>query len=221
VPGHKKEVLMRAHHAIVIRQITLAFLLLYFAAAGLGATGTTGSAQLGIARANPSGAFSLSASIPANIPQGTLNVVASGVTSHLSSSAPITIGALPAGLTLSSWSVRAGDTVGVLGKGFIPGETVSIQLTGGSLTPLTLATVVANTQGSFSIAKLVIPTLVPAGSFTLTASGQTSGRACVQESADRTGGSSSGTDSQYSRHRACHGHAIPGQSRWIGATGGK
>lgn len=137
------------------------------------------SARLGTTQANAAGSFSLHAIVPANTPQGTLNAVATGAASHISSTAPITIGSLPAGLTIGSGSVKAGETLSVSGKGFIPGETISIRLTGGTLTPLTLVTVVANISGSFSIDKLVIPSLVPSGAFTLTASGQTSGRSAT------------------------------------------
>ncbi len=137
------------------------------------------SAKLGTVRANAAGSFSLNTSVPANTPQGTDSAVATGASSHLSSTAQIAIGSLPAVLSLGSSSIKAGDALSVSGKGYIPGETVSIQLTGGTLPALTLAAVVANTGGAFSIAKLVIPTLVPSGSLTLTAFGHTSGRSAT------------------------------------------
>jgi len=134
------------------------------------------SAKLGTAHANAVGAISLNATVPANTPEGTDSVVATGGTSHLSATAQIAIGALPASLAIGSGSVKAGATISVSGKGFIPGETISIQLSGGTLTPLTVAIVVANTGGTFSLSALLIPTLVPSGTFTLIALGQSSGR---------------------------------------------
>ena len=90
------------------------------------------SAKLGTTRANSAGVFTMHATVPANTPEGTLSVVATGLTSHLSSTAQIAVGALPAILTIGSGSVKAGDTLSVSGKGFIPGETISVRLTGGS-----------------------------------------------------------------------------------------
>jgi hypothetical protein len=135
--------------------------------------------RLGTATATATGTFSLGATMPLNTPDGIVSVVASGAKSHLSSTTQISISALPATLSLGSASVKAGATISVSGTGFIPGETISLRLTGGSLTAFTLISVVASTSGTFAIATLLIPAYVPSGAFTLSAAGQTSGRSAA------------------------------------------
>ena len=138
------------------------------------------SIHLGSAVANSAGRFVLTdVLIPANTPQGTVSVVATGSTSKLSATAQIKIGAKAANLTPTTTTLTAGDTLGLKGDGFIPGETVSIVLSGTKISPLTLVTLIVGTDGTFSIDKLTIPLSVPAGTYTLTASGQTSGRATM------------------------------------------
>ncbi|HVA88866.1 MAG TPA: DUF5719 family protein [Chloroflexota bacterium] len=137
------------------------------------------SAQLGTARVNAAGNFALSAVIPANTPQGTVSVVATGMTSHLSATKPIAVGALPATLQITGSPIKAGATVSVAGTGFIPGEGVTFLLHGGKLNSLTLGSVVADTAGKVAAAHLVIPSLVPAGSYSVIAYGQTSGRSAT------------------------------------------
>ncbi|MGH2346000.1 MAG: hypothetical protein ACRDG4_12290, partial [Chloroflexota bacterium] len=70
----------------------------------------------------------------------------------------------------------AGGTVSVSGSGFIPGETITLQLRGGKIAALNLGVVAAGTTGSFAVSRLVVPSLVPAGTYKVVAFGQTSGR---------------------------------------------
>ena len=136
------------------------------------------SARLGTAHVTANGAFTLSAVVPTNTPQGTVSVVATGTTSHLSVSHPIAIGALPATLRITG-TVKAGATVSVAGTGFIPGEAVTFQLHGGKISSLALGSVIADTAGKVAVAHLVIPSLVPAGTYSVIAYGQTSGRSAT------------------------------------------
>ncbi|HEY8282848.1 MAG TPA: DUF5719 family protein [Chloroflexota bacterium] len=136
------------------------------------------SARLGTAHVHANGDFSLSVVVPANTPQGTVSVVATGTTSHLSVSHPISVGALPATLKTSG-TVKAGGTVAVAGTGFIPGEAVNFQLRGGKISSLALGSVIADTAGKVTVAHLVIPSLVPAGTYSMVAYGQTSGRSAT------------------------------------------
>ncbi|MDB5077110.1 MAG: hypothetical protein JWO42_3289 [Chloroflexi bacterium] len=135
------------------------------------------SARLAVARAGANGAFTLnSVIIPKNTPEGIVSVVATGLKSHLSATTQIKILAVAATLTVAPNPVTAGNTVHLQGTNFIPGETVTIQLTGGKLPAVTLGNVIANTSGSIGVAKLVIPSFLPSARYTLTAFGQTSGR---------------------------------------------
>jgi hypothetical protein len=137
------------------------------------------STMLGTARANQAGRFTHATTIPANTPEGTVSIVASGDTSRLSATAPLKMGARPARLVLSTNTLKAGDTVRISATGFIPGETVSIVLSGGKISPLTLTTAVVGTAGSFSIAGVRIPASILAGSYRLAAAGQVSGRSAT------------------------------------------
>jgi len=137
------------------------------------------SARLGATHVHSNGDFSLSAVIPATTPQGTVSVVATGSTSRLSVTRQISIGALAAVLHLGDHSVKAGAAVSVSGSGFIPGETITLLLKGGKVASLNLGLVVAGTTGSFSVSRLIIPSLVPSGSYSVIAFGQTSGRSAT------------------------------------------
>ncbi len=135
------------------------------------------STRLGTAQVGTAGTFTLSnARIPLNTPAGAVSLVATGVTSHLSAIAQVTVQPLPATLTARPNPVSAGSAIGVGGTGFVPGETVVVQLSNGPLPQLTLTSVIAGVSGSFSISKLVIPTIVPASKYVLSAFGQVSGR---------------------------------------------
>jgi hypothetical protein len=134
------------------------------------------SARLGETHVRSSGTFSLSAKIPSATPQGTVSVVATGSTSRLSVTRQISIGALAALLHLGDHSIKAGAAVRVSGSGFIPGETITLLLKGGKIASLNLGLVVAGTTGSFAISRLIIPSLVPSGPYSVVAFGQTSGR---------------------------------------------
>ena len=135
------------------------------------------STRIGGGRANQAGSISLKGLlIPANTPESTVSLVATGASSRLSASAGLKIGSRPANLTLSPDSLKAGDALALRGHGFIPGETVTVVLSGGKLPPVTLGTALAGTDGSFGIAKLAVPAFVPAGQYGLKAIGQASGR---------------------------------------------
>jgi hypothetical protein len=141
---------------------------------------------LGTATVRADGTFTTSATIPATTPQGASAVVVTGNTSHLSASASLTIGAPPVTLTLSPTSVTAGNPVALTGTGFVPGETVGIQISpftpGGPIhgpsqaAPIALRPVIAGTTGSFSIDALTIPATLAGSTYVVTAAGQTSGR---------------------------------------------
>jgi len=139
------------------------------------------SARLGATHVRSNGTFSLSAKIPAATPQGTVSVVATGSTSRLSATRQISIGALAALLHLGDHTVKAGAAVSASGSGFIPGETITLLLKGGKVASLNLGLVVAGTTGSFAVSRLIIPSLVPSGTYTVIASGQTSGRSATAD----------------------------------------
>lgn len=135
------------------------------------------SARLGTAQVDQSGNFSLTkVAVPANTPEGSVSVVATGASSKLSATAALKIGSRPVTLTLAQTSAKAGESLNVGGKGFIPGETVTLILSGGKLSAVTLATIVVGTDGSFSQNGVIVPSFVPAGTYALVASGQASGR---------------------------------------------
>jgi len=135
------------------------------------------STRIGTTQVNQAGSFSLKGvAIPANTPESTVSLVATGANSRLSASAQLKIGSRPANLTLTPDSIKAGGTLALRGHGFIPGETVTVVLSGGKLPPVTLGTALAGTDGSFGLGQLVVPTFVPAGQYSLKAIGQASGR---------------------------------------------
>jgi len=135
------------------------------------------STRLGTAQVKTDGTFSIAAlTLPQNTPEGTVSLVATGTTSHLSASAQLKAGALPASVTLTPGTITAGGTLGVHATGFIPGETVTVGLVGSNLAAVTLLSAIAGTNGSVAIATLTVPSYVPAGSYQVVVSGQTSGR---------------------------------------------
>jgi hypothetical protein len=137
----------------------------------------SGSVRVGTTHAYSNGALvPVNVTIPSTAPEGTLNIVATGTSSHASATAQIKITALPASLSLSPTLVRPGATVSVHGQGFIPGEAVSIGLSGANY-KLALATTVAAKDGTIAASNIQVPAFLPAGTYTVTASGQTSGRA--------------------------------------------
>ncbi len=134
------------------------------------------STRLATVQVSSGGTFSLAnVAIPPNTPEGTASLVATGASSHLSAALQLQVGALPASLTLTPTSLLAGATLSLSASGFIPGETIVVQLVGGPLR-LTLVSAIVGTTGAVSIAKVAIPAVVPAGAYTLVASGQKSGR---------------------------------------------
>jgi hypothetical protein len=133
--------------------------------------------RLGAIQVSSAGTFTLAnVAIPLNTPQGTASLVATGISSHLSASVQIRVGALPATLIVAPARLTAGASLSLTARGFIAGETIVVQLVGGPLR-LALVSAVAGTTGTLNVAKLTIPAFVPAGGYTLIASGQTSGRA--------------------------------------------
>ncbi|HWE62203.1 MAG TPA: hypothetical protein VHB98_10880 [Chloroflexota bacterium] len=136
----------------------------------------SGNVRLGTATANASGAFAASGLVvPANTPEGTVTIVATGSASHLSATYQIKVTTLATNLSLSRTTAVAGETITVAGHGFIPGETISLQIASATVR-VPLGVVVANTQGAFSVPNVVVPAFLTAGTYTVIASGQTSGR---------------------------------------------
>ncbi len=132
--------------------------------------------RLGAIQVSSAGTFTLAnVAVPPNTPQGSASLVATGISSHLSAAVQVRVGALPATLTVAPTRLTAGASLSLAARGFIAGETLVVQLVGGPLR-LTLASAVAGTTGTLALARLTIPAFVPAGAYTLVASGQTSGR---------------------------------------------
>jgi len=133
--------------------------------------------RVGSATANSSGGFTVgSVVVPANTPQGTATLVATGTTSRLSATAHLSIGVIPATLVASPTTVTAGSAVSLDGDGFIPGETVTVVISGTHLSALTLAAVPVGSAGSFKVSGLAVPSFIPAGPYSISALGQKSGR---------------------------------------------
>jgi len=133
--------------------------------------------RIGSTVANSSGGFTIGKiTIPTNTPQGIVTLVATGATSRLSATAQLSVGAIPASLTATPSTVTAGKTITASGAGFIPGETVTVVLTGTHLPTLALATVPVGTGGAFKVTGVAVPAFVPAGTYSLGALGQSSGR---------------------------------------------
>jgi hypothetical protein len=135
------------------------------------------SVRVGTATANSSGGFtSGNLTIPGNTPEGTATLVATGSTSHLSATAQLSVGRLAASLVPSAGTVTAGKTLNLTASGFIPGESVTVVISGTHLPALTLATYLAGSSGTFTANGVTIPSFLPAGPYTLAAFGQKSGR---------------------------------------------
>ncbi|HVA88867.1 MAG TPA: hypothetical protein VNL71_03405 [Chloroflexota bacterium] len=138
------------------------------------------SVRVGNATASSAGDFtSGNLTIPANTPEGTVTLVATGSTSHLSATAQLSVGVLAATLTPSTGTVTAGAALNLTGTGFVSGESVTVVISGSHLPALTLATSLAGTNGDFQVSGLAIPSFLPAGSYTLAAFGQNSGRSAA------------------------------------------
>ena len=137
------------------------------------------STRLVSVQASSTGTFTVAkVTIPRNTAVGTVSLVGTGASSHLSAIVQLTVGALPATLTITPPSLTAGATVSLAVGGFIPGETIVVQLAGGAL-KLTLVSAVVGSGGSVALATIAIPSFVPAGAYTLSAFGQASGRAAT------------------------------------------
>jgi hypothetical protein len=121
------------------------------------------------------GAYRLT--IPADASGGMATIIVSGQSSHASATTQvmITAAAPPSGLSLSNTSVMPGAILTVQGSGFTPGEAVGIVLRGPVVT-FALATTIASASGTISIPNVQVPTVVGAGAYWISASGQTSGR---------------------------------------------
>ena len=138
------------------------------------------SVRVGNAVANSSGGFtSGNLTIPANTPEGTVTLVATGSTSHLSATAQLSVGRLAATLVPSTGTVTAGATLSLNGTGFISGESVTVVISGTHLPAVTLATALVGSNGDFHVSGLAIPSFLPSGTYTLAAFGQTSGRSAT------------------------------------------
>lgn len=137
----------------------------------------TGTIPLGTARCDDAGSFSLARlTVPADAPAGSLNIVATGALSHLSAVAGLIVKAPPAEIVASPATLQPGDALHLAAQGFIPGETLSVQLGGGSLDAFSLATAAADHAGRLPALPLILPGVLPAGTYTLILSGLLSGR---------------------------------------------
>jgi len=138
------------------------------------------TSRVGNATANAAGTFTArNVKVPANTPQGIVTLVATGTTSRLSATAQLTVGVNAATLVAVPGTVRAGSAISLTGTGFIPGETATVVLTGTHLSPITLAALPIGSGGSFKVNGLGIPAFIPAGSYSISALGQTSGRSAT------------------------------------------
>jgi hypothetical protein len=126
---------------------------------------TLGSTSLATARADASGSFSTSVTIPASQPAGASEIVVSGQSSQQVLRASLAIDAVTR-IVLNTSTVQEGGTLSVTGAGFGPGEPVVL-----SIPDFTLQTVTATAQGEFSTS-VSMPVTAPVSQVTLTASGQ-------------------------------------------------
>jgi hypothetical protein len=123
------------------------------------------------------GTFSVGTlTVPGTTPEGVVTLVATGASSHLSASVQLLVGTLPVTISNSPNPVVAGSAIHLTGSGYIPGETVTLTLAGPGGFSLTLANVIASTTGTVSVAQTTIPASTSAGTYTLVATGQASGR---------------------------------------------
>lgn len=114
--------------------------------------------------------------IPTNLPSGAVTAVATGSSSHLTATAQFNVIAPPTRIAASRTNLRPGTSLLLAGSGFIAGETVNVVLDGDAQAPLALAETVADGSGAFVGMQVVVPGVVPAGSYMLTAAGLESGR---------------------------------------------
>ncbi len=136
--------------------------------------------RVGNATANAAGEFTVgSVKVPANTPQGAVTLVATGATSRLSATAQLAVGVNAATLVASPTTVTAGSAISLTGTGFIPGETATVVITGTHLAAITLAALPIGSDGSFKVNGLAIPAFIPAGSYSISALGQKSGRSAT------------------------------------------
>ncbi len=118
--------------------------------------------------ASPQGTFALSFEIP-NLAPGDYGVNAHGRASNASASSTFTVQLGAATLTFSVPQAASGTALTISGTGFQPGEVVNLSFNGP-----TIATLTADTQGNITT-PFTIPQLA-AGTYTATATGQTSNR---------------------------------------------
>ncbi len=102
-------------------------------------------------------AVSSSLPLPSGLASGDFQLIASGVTSHRTASAPFRMHDIPPLLHLDNYYGTPGQAINFTGSGFFPGETVSAFL-GASTTPLVSA--VATDLGAVS-GHLTIPSMSP------------------------------------------------------------
>ena len=112
---------------------------------------------------------SISFVVPKSISFGSYTVTATGYNSGLTTSAPIQITSTI--ITLTPTSSVPGATVKVQGQGFGPQETITITV--GSTT---VAQATSDTHGNLPVTSFVVPGSTADGSYTVTATGSTSGK---------------------------------------------
>ncbi|WGD38519.1 GH92 family glycosyl hydrolase [Lysinibacter sp. HNR] len=127
------------------------------------------------ATTDPSGAFNTALTVPSDAVDGAYPINAIGDISATAAYTTLIVQAPPVvitdpQLTVSTDTLRPGDTLIVNGTGYAPGEQVNAVL---HSTPITLATITANGDGVFS-ASITIPVDTEYGDHTLVFTGLTS-----------------------------------------------
>jgi hypothetical protein len=113
--------------------------------------------------------------LPLSVGPGAVTVSASGLQSQKTGSAPLTVTARIASLSVAPSTITAGATVRITGGNFLPGEQVSLAVNGGAA----FATLRAGTDGSFTLTT-TLPLSLNAGASQVTASGADSHVVAVQ-----------------------------------------
>jgi hypothetical protein len=139
----------------------------------------TGGLVLGTITADGSGNFTVAnVTIPTSQPTGSDLIVALGLFSNHTATAPLQITAPSAAVavSVSPGVVAAGGAVTISGTGFAAGEAILLQLEvtaqqGGGLQQ---ATVTANASGGFNVSGVLVPSSQPAGTYVVVATGLTS-----------------------------------------------
>jgi hypothetical protein len=108
--------------------------------------------------------------IPATLSPGSYTLAATGASGYSATTIALTLNQPAPVLALNVGSIEHGGTVTVTGTGFVPNTPVSLTLIGQNYQSATLATVQTDGLGNLPSTSITIPTSVPGGQYTLTAS---------------------------------------------------